>query len=655
MPSLPLPPPARPQSSGSPRSTATTLAALLDEVRHSASARRHGVGFVDAREEPGFVSWRDLVCDAAAVALRLRPLVASAAAGGRGDDTLPQRVAVVCPTGADFFRALFGCWLAGLAPAPLPPPQRFAPRDAYVERPSRALDACGAALVLCPARHEALLVAAARRSGESASRVLRLDQLSVPALQGAPSPVADAAGEGAGSAPLSESVALIQFSSGTTGEAKPIALSHRALLAQAELLSSCWPDGAQARQSGVSWLPLYHDMGLIGCVLPALLRCADLTLLRPETFVARPATWLRTVSDRRATVSPAPDFAYRHCVRKVRDAELEGVDLSCWRTALDGSETIAPTTLRAFSERFSRWGLRPAALTPAYGLAEAALAVTLSDLDAPARTVHFDRAALERGVVRSLPAAQTAETTQRQSGSADSVELVSLGRPLAGFELRIVAAADSSGRMPPTDAPTDEVGRVWIRGPSLLSGILRRRGDSWSLDPATRDGWLDTGDRGLLWSGELFLLGRDRDLVIVRGRSWPAQWLEQMLAGEEALEEAAVAASSATWRPGGEGAGDDGEGYVLLAETRVAEEQRAGLVRRLRGLLLAGAGAAPRAVVLVRPGSLPRTSSGKLRRTEAASRWREGRLPILYEAVRETPGRAPHPAPDQGSGGGHDG
>ena len=196
---------------------------------------------------------------------------------------------------------------------------------------------------------------------------------------------------------LEGDLALVQFSSGTTVDPKPVALSHRAVVAQTVRLNAFWPDEDGRVHSGASWLPLYHDMGLIGCVFPALERPAVLTLIPPELFVARPAVWLRAISKYRATVSPAPNFAYGLCVEKIRDEEMEGVDLSSWWVALNGAEPVAPEVLRRFQDRFSRWGLHPNALTPVYGLSEASLAVTFSDTERPFSSRCFDRDALADG------------------------------------------------------------------------------------------------------------------------------------------------------------------------------------------------------------------------------------------------------------------
>jgi acyl-CoA synthetase (AMP-forming)/AMP-acid ligase II len=404
-------------------------------------------------------------------------------------------------------------------------------------------------------------------------------------------------------------LALVQFSSGTTVDPKPVALSHRAVAAQTEILTGFFPDGffpdkRELRQSCVSWLPLYHDMGLIGCVFPALARDATLTLFSPELFVARPALWLRTLSRYRATISPAPNFAFGQCLTRVSDADMKGVDLSGWRTALNGAESISPPVLRAFCERFARWGFRPEAMTPVYGMSEAALAVTFSDLGRPSRIGRFDREKLAReGKAREAPAGR---------------EIVSVGRPVPGFRLRIV---DPGGR----DLPKGSAGRVWIQGPSLMDGYL---GDPEATARALRDGWLDTGDLGFRYGdggGELYLTGRAKDAIILRGRNYAPEEIERAV--EEVPGVRSGCAAAASWLP------EDAPGEILVlfveASREAAPEELAALPEACREAVLGATGLAVDRLEVLSPGTLPRTSSGKLRRGETLRLYLAGELATL--------------------------
>ncbi len=549
-----------------------TLTELLERASDDPEA---GLRFVDRNEGERWLSWSEIRARARAVGGSLTALGVE-----RGD-----RVALIYPTGPEFFDAFFGTLLAGGVPTPLYPPVRLGRLEEYSRRTAAMLRAAGARLVLADPRVRRLL----GRAVEPAR-----PQLGCLALGELPDPRPR---PGTGFDP--DSLALVQFSSGTTVDPKPVALAHRALVAQARILNGVWPQPVgRTVDSGVSWLPLYHDMGLVGCVLPALEAPGTLTLIPPEVFVARPAIWLRTLSRHRATISPAPNFAYGLCVEKIRDQEMEGVDLSCWRVALNGAEPVAPSVLRAFIERFSRWGFRAEALTPVYGLSEAALAVTFSAVDEPFTARRFDREA--------LAASARAELTD------DGLELVSVGRPLPGFELRI---AESDGG----SCPPGHIGRVLVRGPSLMEGYL---GMAEATAEVMVDGWLDTGDLGFLIEGELYLTGRAKDLLVLRGENRAPSEVEAAVDGVPGVRTGCAVAVS--WLP----EGGDGERLLVLVEARRAQgvEDYPEMGRECARRILVACGLVPDRVEVLPPGSLPRTSSGKLRRQEALRRFLAGEL-----------------------------
>lgn len=536
---------------------------LLDWLERAGRHPQGGLRFLDRNERETWFGWAEIRERAKAVAGGLISLGLR-----RGD-----RVALVFPTGIEFFESFFGTLLAGAVPVPLYPPVRLGRMAEYLERTARMLERSGARLVLADSRVRRILgqAVAAAKPDLGCRTVADLPKVASEPVLVEPS-----------------GLALVQFSSGTTVDPKPVALSHRAVAAQVGILNGFWRDTEELRHSCVSWLPLYHDMGLIGCVFPALARDATLTLIGPELFVARPALWLRALSRYRATISPAPNFAYSLCVTRVSDAEMEGADLSGWRTALNGAESVAPSVLRAFCDRFACWGFRPEALTPVYGLSEAALAVTFSDLDRPFRTGRFDREGLSReGLARE---------------AEDGREIASVGRPVPGFRLRIVDEAGNG-------LPEGRVGRVWIEGPSLMDGYL---GDPEATARALRDGWLDTGDLGFLQGGELFLTGRAKDVVILRGRNYAPDEIERAVDGIPGVREGCVVAAS--WLP------EDapGETLAVFVETsrRAAAAEIEALPEACRAAVLGATGLAADEVVLLKPGTLPRTSSGKLRRGE---------------------------------------
>ncbi len=534
-----------------------------------------GLRFLDRRERAHLVTWPDVLASAREVCGGLRAL------GVRPG----ERVGLIFATSPEFFAAFFGAVLAGAVPVPLYPPVRLGRIEEYHGRTATMLRAASARLVLAEGRVRRVLGETVRRAAPALG-CLSLEKLPVGRAQ----PVRRAP----------EDLAMVQFSSGTTVAPKPVALSHRAVLTQARLIlgaiTAAWPEGRGLAHTGTCWLPLYHDMGLIGCVFPALLHPSTLTLLGPELFVARPASWLRAISRWGSTVSPAPNFAYALCADRIRDEQLDGVDLSSWRVAMNGAEPVAPETLRRFVRRFAKWGLRPEALTPVYGLSEAALAVSFAPLRRPFTSAHFDREALAGG--RAVP-------------SDDGVELVSLGEPLPGFELSI--------RDGDTALEGGRVGRLWIRGPSLMRGYLDRPEDTARV---LRGDWLDTGDLGFVHRGALYLTGRAKDVLILRGRNYAPQEVEQAAEGLPGLR--AGCAAAASWRP--EGA--DREALALFVEHRedASAAQIEALPAAAAAAVLEATGLRCDLVLALPPGTLPRTSSGKIRRAETLRRHLEGDL-----------------------------
>lgn len=550
---------------------------LIDLLERAGQHPDGGLRFLDRAERDRWVGWSEIRERARGVCGGLRDLGIE-----RG-----QRVALVFPTGLELIEALFGVLLAGAVPVPLYPPVRLGRLDEYFRRTARMLEVSGARLVLADARVRRILGEAisAARPPLGCRTVDEVRGKDGEALRVDPS-----------------DLGLVQFSSGTTVEPKPVALSHRALVAQVEAINGCWKDANGQRQSGVSWLPLYHDMGLIGCVFGALDRDIPLTLLGPELFVARPALWLRAISRWKGTISPAPNFAYALCLTRISDAEMEGVDLSSWHTALNGAEAVSPPVLRAFCQRFARWGFRPEALTPVYGLSEAALAVTFSDLHVPFRSVRVEREAL----------ASEGLALETEEGR----EIVSVGRPLPGFDLEI---RDEAGRV----LPPGRVGRVWIQGPSLMDGYLNA---PEATARALRDGWLDTGDLGFLRGGELYLTGRAKDVVILRGRNYAPEEIERSLESVPGVRTGCAVAVS--WLPELPEGNIDGEKLVLLVEEarNASPQQLEALPEACRDAVLGSVGLPVDEVVVLEPGTLPRTSSGKLRRQEALRLWLSGDL-----------------------------
>jgi acyl-CoA synthetase (AMP-forming)/AMP-acid ligase II len=541
---------------------------------------RRGLTFVAADETETSLGWEAIRSRAAQVAGALAELGVSPG----------ERVALVLPTGPDFMDAFFGTLLAGAVPVPLYPPVRLGRLPEYHLATARMLRLSGAVGLLSDGRVGRLLGEAVRWAGP------RLGLRTVAALRES------------GATPLArparpDALALVQFSSGSTVDPKPVALSHRAVLSQTDALRMLMPaDTPEDPQLGVSWLPLYHDMGLIGCLLSAVTYPGPLVLIGPEAFLGRPALWLRALSRHGGTMSVAPSFAYAVCARRVKDEEMAGMDLSRWRLALNGAEQISVEAARRFSERFARWGFRPSALMPVYGLAEAALAVTFCPPRAPLRTVGVDPVELARaGHVRP---------GQRV--------LASVGIPVPGTEVEVRGEAGAV-------VSEGVVGRVHARGPSVMDGYL---GQPEATRAVLDGGWLDTGDLGFVQGGELVVCGRAKDVVVLRGANHAPHEFEDALDGLRGVR-AGCAVALGFVPPGG-----DGEELLLLVET--TPEAGPGLVDRVRAAVVERTGIRPHTVQLLAAGTLPRTSSGKLRRSEALRRWTAEALrpPAPVNAVR---------------------
>jgi len=509
-------------------------------------------------------------------------------AGGLRDAGLEpgEAVAIMLPTGFGYLRAFLGTILAGGIPVPIYPPARATQLEDHLRRHSRILDNAGAALLV------------SFEAARPASRLLRSLSPGVRAVLG----IADLER----GAPLAETVrpepadiAFLQYTSGSTGSPKGVVLTHADLLASLRAMGAALEAGPE--DVFVSWLPLYHDMGLIGAWLGSLYYGFPLVLMSPLDFLARPARWLQAIHDYRGTLSGGPNFAFELCLRRIPEADTEGLDLGSWRLAFNGAEPVNAATLRRFGARFGGCGLRPEALTPVYGLAEATLGVAFTPLGRGPRTERVARAVLARQ-------GRAVAVTEPCS---DALELVSVGVPIPGFELRIV---DEFGR----EVGDREDGEVQFRGPSATRDYYRNP----TATRALFDGnWLRSGDRGYLVAGELYLTGRSKDLIIRAGRNLYPYALEQAVGELPGVRRGCVAVFGAS-------GGDSGtERVVVVAETRELDpDRRARLVVRIGELANDHLGVAADDVLLVPPHTVLKTSSGKIRRAPLADLYASGRL-----------------------------
>ena len=508
----------------------------------------------------------------------------------RGD-----RVAIIAETHPDVVAAFCACQYAGLVPALLPLPPAFGGKDAYVEHIHRLVGAAQASALFVPRPLVDWLAACAREAGLKAFGTVAELPPEAPDDRAALSP----------SRP--EEVAYLQFSSGSTRFPTGVAVRQRALMSNAEAILR---HGLRVRPDdrAVSWLPLYHDMGLVGFLLAPLAGQVSVDLLPSQEFARRPHLWLRLLSANRGTLSYSPSFGYELCVRRGR-AAAGALDLSAWRVAGIGGDMIRAPVLSRFAETFAPDGFRAEGFVPSYGMAEATLAISFAPLGAGVRTDTVDLDRLEREGVAAPPAA----------GSRRVRPFVLCGPPLPGTELEIGGSAGDP-------LPERRVGRILVRGPGLMRGYDGRPAETAAV--LSPDGWLDTGDLGYRLGNEVVVTGRAKDLIVVNGRNvWPQDLEWSVEQSVSALRSGDVAAFSVEE--------DETETVVLLVETRGAPDPRAreALAAEIAGTLRARHGLEGR-VVLVPPGSLPHTSSGKLSRVLARARYLQGDFAPLAAAAQ---------------------
>jgi len=558
---LPDPPPSLLRSDQAVRAPAETLTAAFER------AARDGAPFVTFHGAKGPVVRP--VRDALEAARRWGALLQSRGVG-RGD-----RVPILMPTGHAFVEAMLGTMLAGAVAVPLATPMTFGNVDRYMLNLAAIVADSGARLLISYPR-----IVDAMASDQTLRASLRevVTEADLDGLAGAPLRSPSLGGSDA---------AFIQYTSGTTGRPKGAVISHRALTANAFAIATGL--GIGSGSVGASWLPMFHDMGLVGVLLTSICHPYPVHVMSPESFIMRPARWLELVSRVGATLSPAPNFAYELCVARASEQELEHVRLDSWRIALNGAEPVHATTARRFLDRFASRGFGPDVVMPVYGMAEATLAVTFPTLDGKLQTLSVDRDALEQD--------------RRARPATGGYPAVSVGGPVAGMTVQVEG---DRGRT----AVEGEVGEILVRGPSLMDGYFRNEEASAAV---LADGWLRTGDLGFIHASRLFVSGRAKELIIKAGRNFHPYDIERVASEVDGVRLGAVAAFG---RPNGDTGTDDL--VVVIEASQPDPERRARLMTDVRGELLAVLGVKPDDVRVCAVGAVPRTTSGKVRRGECA-------------------------------------
>ncbi len=502
-----------------------------------------------------------------------------------------DRALMLYPPGIEFVEAFFGCLYAGVIPVPAYAPDR----KQAIRRLSNIADASGPRVVLSCAKGMAKL----RSFCAEDATFRRMTWLATDTIQH----------EGTLLSPVevdNESVAFLQFTSGSTGAPKGVVVSHRNILANSAAIQAAF--GQSSESKVLVWLPLFHDMGLIGGLLQPLYSDAELTIMPPRAFLQKPLRWLQRISERRITTSGGPSFAYELCASSITTEQLTNLDLSCWTTAFNGAERVDPGTLDRFTSRFSQAGFSSKAQIPCYGLAENTLLVSAHRPGRDVRTMTLDRDELTRGKVV-------------ESAAIDAQRIVSCGNVAFGVDVRVV---DPERRIV---LGAGEVGEIWVSGSSVALGYWQQPELSEEVFGATLNGndsvrYLRTGDLGFLEEGELYVAGRQKDLIIIRGRNYHPHDIERTaITSHPALEASGCAAFCF----------DEDATARLIVVQEVHRSALRGLdgraiTCRVRAAVAAEHGLEVADVVLVSPMALPRTSSGKIQRHRTHEAFRSGTL-----------------------------
>jgi 1-acyl-sn-glycerol-3-phosphate acyltransferase len=557
-----------------PPDTIATLTEMIDWHVDRHGDRVH-ITLYGEEEHSSDISYRTLQAEAHALA-----------AGLLEHGVQPgERIAIMLPTGREFFAAFYGALYAGCVPVPLYPPARPSQLEDHMRRIAGIVANAAAAVLVTDPRAKLLghllrAQSASLRLVATPADVSNKEIPTLPQVKG-------------------KDIAFLQYTSGSTGNPKGVVLTHANLLANLRAMEQA--SGVTADDIFVSWLPLYHDMGLIGACLGSLTLGFKLVLMSPLAFLARPQRWLATIHRHRATVSAAPNFAYELCSNKLDDRDLAGLDLSCWRLAFNGAEPVSPETMARFAERCAPYGFNPAAMTPVYGLAESSVGLAFPPLGRGPLIDCVDRRSLSAdGIARPV-----------HGDVAHVQKIVTCGRVLPDHELRIV---DGNGR----ELPERTQGRVQFRGPSATSGYYRNPEATARL----LDGdWLNTGDLGYLAASELYLTGREKDIIIRGGHNIYPQELEEAAAHVAGVRRGGVAVFPATDPRTGS------ERLVVLAETLERDSAaRERILTEINRLAVDLIGLPADDIVLGPPRSVLKTSSGKIRRAACRELYERGAL-----------------------------
>lgn len=550
---------------------------LVEGLEYAAQGET-GFNFYSARGALDMaLPYSDLRERALAVARRLKGLGLA-----RGD-----RVCVIAETSPEFMAVFFGCQYAGLIPVPLPYSMYIGGHNAYVQRLNGMIQNAGSNLVIAPeGLHKLVCEAAELADCDFCITHEAFNELPLKTIELEPLAADDPA--------------YIQYSSGSTSDPKGVMVQQSAIAANAKGIHASMQTKPDER--GFSWLPLYHDMGLVGFFLSPLLGQCSTDYLSTPAFARRPLLWLKIMSDNGCAIAFSPSFGYELAVRRLRN-EMDNLDLSKWRIAGIGGDMVRPEILNSFSDTFAPAGFNPEAFVPSYGMAEATLVLTFPPLN---RKVKVDRIDLAQAKMfrRAVPRQET-----DQDGAVTTREFVACGKILDGHELCV---RDDHG----CQLGEREIGHVLVKGPSLMSGYFENPDATEQV--MKPGGWMDTGDMGYLLDGEIVITGRSKDLILHNGRNiWPQdiEWAAEAIAPLRHGDAAAFSVEQ-----------ENDEQVVVLVQCRTADQEQRNVLRREISAVIQRHAGVDCNVVLVPPRSLPFTSSGKLSRMGAKVGFLNGQI-----------------------------
>jgi acyl carrier protein len=504
-----------------------------------------------------------------------------------------ETVAIMLPTGKDYFFSFYAVLMAGAVPVPVYPPVRRSQLEDHLRRHSGILNNCVASMLI--SMPETKLVAQLLKSQVGSLRnVITVEELVSQTEEFLPPPI------------KASDIAFLQYTSGSTGNPKGVVLTHANMLANIRVMGEAVR--ANSNDVFISWLPLYHDMGLIGAWFGSLYFAVVLVVMSPLSFLTRPQRWLWAIHQYRGTLTASPNFGYELCLKRITETDVQGLDLSSLRLAFNGAEPVSPNTIERFTSRFQSFGFRAEAMLPVYGLAESAVGLAFPPLDRKPRIDCVQRDTFSESI-DAVPAKSTDENV---------LCFVGCGRPLPGHEIRIV---DSDGR----ELPERQEGYLQFRGPSVTSGYFRNPEATKTL---FQEGWLNSGDLAYAAEGEIFITGRSKDLIIRAGRNVYPHEVEETVGNIPGVRKGCVAAFGTTDPHTGS------EQLIILAETRETDtEQTSALQKKITSIATELLGLPPDRVILAPPHTVLKTSSGKIRRSACKELYEKGELGKATKAV----------------------